>query len=219
MRTARSSALSLLAALLPLAAWADPVPTCHCFTNRTFDAAAPAAADPYILATTRSSLLSATLGPPKGLLVRSVMSGSDPDSLWIAYWAGAREGRPAERLIEERVARGSWKAALEGAGNLGPEFARAFARGATDRELAALAVDDVLATRLRADRSAIGALRSAGASSEEVIVATLVAARSGAAAAQVFQRVHSGGASWGIALRDAGLSPQQIDAALRALVK
>ena len=44
-----------LAALLPAPGLAAPAAACHCYRDRAFDPARPAAADPYILATTRSS--------------------------------------------------------------------------------------------------------------------------------------------------------------------
>src|SRR5512139_4163179 len=55
---------------------------CHCFRDRTFELERPAAVDPYILATTRSSLLSAAFGPGKASLVQAVMTGTAPEDLW-----------------------------------------------------------------------------------------------------------------------------------------
>ena len=51
-----------------LASNAAPTVACHCYQDRTFDPERPAAADPYILATTRSSLLSAAFGVDKRAL-------------------------------------------------------------------------------------------------------------------------------------------------------
>src|SRR5512145_1781507 len=94
----------LLAALalgaLPAAAPAAPTVTCHCFKNRSFDPADPPAADPYILAATRSSLLSAAFGVAKAGLVRAVMTGTAPEALWIAHWSSARTGREAGWLLD-----------------------------------------------------------------------------------------------------------------------
>jgi hypothetical protein len=92
------SLVRLLLALLllpPGLAGAEPTATCHCYQDRAFDPSRPAAADPYILATTRSSLLSAVFGIEKRSLVSAVMTGTDPDDLWVAQWAGARLGKPA----------------------------------------------------------------------------------------------------------------------------
>src|SRR5512136_1470103 len=97
-----AAVLLLGLAAAPAAARAQPTAACHCFKDRTFDPIRPAAADPYILATTRSSILSAAFGVGKPVLVQEVMTGTDPDDLWVAYWAGARTGRDAAALLAER---------------------------------------------------------------------------------------------------------------------
>ncbi len=165
-----AAALAVAPAGSPRAA---PTVECHCFRDRSFDAATPAAADPYILASARSSLLSAAFGVPKAALVRAVMTGTAPEDLWIAHWSGARTGRTAAWLLDAVAETGSWRAALAGASGVPAPFAAALARGAAGAELAALAVDDVLAARLGADAASLRALRAAGAGSEQVIVATL----------------------------------------------
>jgi hypothetical protein len=192
---------------------------CHCFREREYDPLRPAAADPYLLATTRSSLLSATFGVPKRSLVASVMSGTAAEDLWVAHWAAARTGRPAEGLLEARDARGSWKGALAGAEGLGAEIEVALARGAGTSELAALAVDEVLVSRLGASPGSIRALRSAGTTSEETILASVLARRIEAPVLPLVREVRSGRTSWGTVLRDAGLAPRDIDAYVRTLVR
>jgi hypothetical protein len=212
-------AAAALVVSLPAFARAEPTVTCHCFQKRTFDPADPASADPYILATTRSSLLSAAFGAGKGGLVRAVMSGTAPDDLWIAHWAGARVGRGAPGLLEEKGAKGSWKAALAGAKGLGAPFEKALAAGKPDGALAALAVDDVLLARLGASAEDVAALRASGARSEEVVLAAVLAVHGRTAAMPILARVRAGSATWGTALRDAGLAPADMDAAVRRLVR
>ncbi len=213
------SAVALAFAAAPAAPAAMPTVTCHCFKNRSFDPADPPAADPYILAATRSSLLSAAFGVPKGGLVRTVMTGTAPEDLWVAHFAAARTGRAASWLLDAFAETGSWRAALAGTKGLPQGFAAAVARGATSVELAALAVDDVLAARLGADPAGVRALRAAGASSEQAIVATFLAQRLKAPAAEVFARFREGKATWGTLLRDAGLAPEQIEDAIRKSVR
>ncbi|MGB8932925.1 MAG: hypothetical protein WCC48_16905, partial [Anaeromyxobacteraceae bacterium] len=121
-RSATLIASALTLALSPLAAGADPATGCHCFRDRTFEPARPGAADPYVLATTRSSLLSAAYGVPKTELVGAVMTGTAPEELWIAHWSAARTRRTAATLLDARKVKGSWKAALAGAGSLGGAF-------------------------------------------------------------------------------------------------
>ncbi len=211
------AALALAAAPAPVGA--APTVTCHCFKNRSFDPADPPAADPYILAVTRSSLLSAAFGVPKAGLVRAVMTGTAPEDLWVAHFAAARTGRSASWFLDAVGETASWRAALAGAKGLPLAFDAALARGATGVELAALAVDDVLTSRLGADPAGLSALRTAAASSEQVIVATFLALRLKTPAADLLARFKEGKATWGTLLRDAGLAPDQIEDAIRKSVR
>src|SRR5512147_3083870 len=166
------------AAALPAAAVrAAPTVDCHCFQERAWDPTAPASADPYVLATTRSSLLAASFGVGKGNLVRAVMGGVPPDDLWIAYWAAGRTGGDPDGLLAAREKRRSWKAALAGAKGLGEAFDAALASGAPDAALSAIAIDDVLLERLHANAEDVTLLRAAGARSEEVVLAAVLSVR------------------------------------------
>jgi hypothetical protein len=212
--------LATLAAFLlaPGRPLAEPTSACHCYQDRAFDPARPAAADPYVLATTRSSLLSAVYGVEKRSLVGAVMTGTDPDDLWVAEWAGARLGTPAASLLSDRAACGGWKEVLGARTGLAPEFAAALRDGAPTGTLAALAVADVLVQRLGATPASLDALRRAGATTQELILATVLAARLEAPTAPLVAQVHAGRATWGGILRDAGLSPRQLDPLVRELV-
>jgi hypothetical protein len=105
---------------------------------------------------------------------------------------------------------------LSGARGLPPAFDAALVRGAPPSELAALAVDDVAAARLGADRTALRALRDRGATSEQVVLALLLAPRLRATAPEVLTRHTVGGLTWGSLLREAALEPAGIEAAVRA---
>ena len=214
-------ALTLAAALVLLPAVARPEATagCHCFQDRTFEPARPGAADPYILATTRSSLLSAAFGVPKTELVRAVMTGTTPEDLWVAHWAAARSKRQPAGLLDARAEKGSWRAALAGAGTLGPAFDAALARDAGAPELAALAVDDVLVARTRASPAALKAIRAAGAGTEELVVATVVSSKLGAPVLPLVVEVRAGRTTWGAVLHEAGIDPGQLDGLVRGMVR
>jgi hypothetical protein len=214
-----AAVLASLLALAPARTRAAPIATCHCFQNRSYDPADPAAADPYILANARSSLLSATCGVSKATLVRAVMGGTTPEDLWIAYWAAPRAGRTAEWLLGAAHETGSWKAALAGAQGLPPAFGEALGRGAPASELAALAVDDVAAARLGADRAELRALRVRGASSEQLVLSLLLAPRLRVTPSEVLARNAAGGVPWGALLREAALEPAGIEAAVRAALR
>ena len=201
---AAGAAAALAAALHPGPA-AGQAGGCHCFRDRAYDPARPAAADPYVLATSRSSVLSAAFAVPKAELVQGAMSGTPPEDMWVARWAAARSGREAGALLDARRATGSWKAAL--------------ARAAADAELAAIAVDDVLASRFGADPAAVAALRGAGATSEQVVVASILAARLGTPTVPLLRAVQAGRTTWGALLADAGLAPKEIDPFVRSRVR
>jgi hypothetical protein len=213
--------LALLVALASasIAGAAVPPVTCHCFRNRSFDPANPPAADPYILASARSSLLSAAFGVPKATLVRAVMTGTAPEDLWIAYWTAARTGRDAATLLSVISESGSWRIALTGTKGLPAAFEAALGRDARPSELAAFAVNDVLTSHLQVSGDTLRALRDAGASSEEVVVSVFLASRLKAPAADVFARFRGGRATWGTLLNEAGLAPEGIEAAMRASVR
>jgi hypothetical protein len=216
----RAVALALaLVPLVPAAGRAEPAAACHCYQDRTFDPARPAAADPYILATTRSSLLSATFGVDKRSLVSAVMAGTAAEELWVASWAGARTGRPSAALLTLREERGSWQAALRGAAGLTGPFEAALDAGAAPGALAALAVDDVLVSRMGATPASLRALAAAGASPEERILATVLAGHLSAPTAPLVAHVRAGQATWGQVLRDAGLTPKDLDGLVRRLVR
>jgi hypothetical protein len=216
---ALAAAVAAAAVARPAAVRAAPTVDCHCFQDRTWDPTAPASADPYVLATTRSSLLSAAFGVGKGVLVRTVMGGTPPDDLWIAYWAGARAGRDAAALLAAKERRGSWRLALGGARGLAPAFEAALASGAPDAALSAIAVDDVLLGRLHANAEDVALLRAAGARSEEVVLAAVLSVRLRTPAMPILARVRTGKATWGSTLHDAGLAPHDMDAVVRGLVR
>lgn len=212
-------ALTLAVTLPPRVARAESTAGCHCFQDRTFEPARPGAADAYILATTRSSLLSAAFGVEKGALVRAVMTGTAPEDLWVAWFAGARAKRPAGDLLDALSKKGSWRAALDGVGPFGQPFDGAVARGAPPEELAALAVDAVLVERAKASPESLRALRRAGLSTEETVVATVLSAKLGAPVLPLAAEVKLGRATWGSVLNDAGIEPKQLDGLVRAMVR
>ncbi len=212
------ASLVLAAALPAAAAAAGPAGACHCYRDRSFDPERPAAADPYILATSRSSLLSAALGPSKRELVQSAMSGTSPDDLWIAHWAAARSGGDASALLDAKGAGRPWKAVLASAAGLGKTFQEALSRGASDAELAALAADDVLTSRAGVERETVIALRTAGASTGEVILSVVLARRLDTSPATVLASAKARSATWGAVLQALGIAPKEIDGLVRRSV-
>ena len=207
--------------LSPAISAATSAVTCHCFKDREYDPARPAAAEPYVQATARNSLLSAAFGIDKGQVVRKLMTGSEPDDLWIAYWVGAKTGAEPERLLADKGARGSWKSVLAGAdpGRLGAPFARLAVSGAPEASLAAYAVDDVVAARLKADAEMVKRLRVAGAASHDVILAVLLTPRAKRGPAELFADVRQKKRPWGAVLQSLGLTPKDVDPQIRRAIQ
>ena len=61
---------------LPIPVVAMPAITCHCFKDRSYDAARPAAADPYFLATTQNSCFAIVFNTDKKNIMMKKQQGS-----------------------------------------------------------------------------------------------------------------------------------------------
>ena len=217
MRRAPALALGAALAAAPAVARAEQAGACHCYQDRTFDPERPAAADPYILATARSSLVSAAFGVAKRELVGAVMTGTAADDLLLAHWAGARLGQAASALLSERKVR-PWSSLLSGAAGLPGPIEAALKAGAPDAELARLVVEAVLASRAGATPAELAALRAAGAATNEAILAVALAKRVGTSPAGVAAPVRAGRSSWGALLRSFGLEAKGVDGLVRQAI-
>lgn len=211
-------AAAIVLAVAPALARADSAVSCHCYRDRKFELSRPAAADPYILATTRSSLLSAAYAVPKADLVKKAMTGTSADDLWVAHWGAARTGRSSGTMLLDREQQGSWAAVFKGL-RAGKDVEAALAAPEPGAALARLAVDDVLVARLGADAATVGAFRAEGASSEETVLAAVLARHLGAPTLPLLRHVRAGGTTWGQLLHDSGLAPDRLDGLVRSLVR
>lgn len=207
---------------LPLPALAIPAITCHCFTDRAYDSARPAVADPYFLATTANSFFSAAFGVEKKTIVIKKQKGVSADDLWIAYWLAARSGGDPESLLEQRRAKGSWQQVANPLAipvkSLGVRVAEALNSNAVDERLANTVVDELLLRFRFHSEAEVVALRKAGAGNQELIMAALLAARTGQPAIQLYHDVKGGKASWGGLLQRAKIEPADIQSAVAALI-
>lgn len=97
-------------------------------------------------------------------------------------------------------------------------FEDALSRGSPDGELAAIIVDDVLASRAGIEPAAVAALRRAGATTNEAILAVVLARRLQTNPATVLAAAKSGGATWGAVLQGLGLTPKELDGVVRQIV-
>ncbi len=201
-------------------AWAASTVSCHCFRDRSYDPARPAAADTYVLATSRNSLLAAVFGVSKGTVVRSLMTGTAPETLWAAHGLAAATKLRVDDLLAARGRTGSWARALERLGydptRIGGRVGALVSAG---KDPAPAVVDETLATRMGVPRERIAALRAAGASDAETVAAGLLARLTGKDPVGVLERVRAGKATWGSLFHDAGVAPSDIDDAIVRLLR
>jgi hypothetical protein len=210
MRLHRSPLLLSVLLLLPafpLPARAIPAIQCHCFTERSYDPARPTIADPYFLAAGQNSFMAAAYGLEKRSIVLQKQQGTSGDDLWIAHWAAAASGTPAETLLKKK---GSWKDTIAplkiSPQALGPKVKTTLAlRNPTDGKLAEAVVDDLLLRHRLVPEKELTALRKGRAGSQEVILSMLLAAKTQKPASQIHQQVREKGASWGELLLRAGI--------------
>lgn len=208
---------------LPLPALAIPAITCHCFTDRSFNPAQPALADPYFLATTQNSFFAALFHVDKKTIVMKKQQGTSSDDLWIAYWVASQTNGSAETLLKAKQAKESWQEVLAplriSPKTLGDRFSSALnAKGATAL-LAETVVDEQFRRhRLLADGE-LAALRKGKASSQELIISTLIAARTRQPARQVYGEVKNGTKTWGSLLQAARIDPKNMQQELTAALK
>ncbi|MBC7962340.1 MAG: hypothetical protein H7Y05_05310 [Steroidobacteraceae bacterium] len=191
---AESNLLTLiLLFLFPLPALAIPAITCHCFTDRSYDAARPAAADPYLLATTQNSFFAGVFKIDKKTIVIKKQQGTSPDDLWIAYWVASKSGTSPESLLQARLKHESWKDVLAAlrldTKTLGDRFANALNAKSSSAHLAETVVDELFVSYKLLGNGELAAMRQAGASSQELIIATVIAARTRQPVRQIYSEV------------------------------
>ena len=211
-----------LSLILPLPAFAIPTITCHCFTDRSYDPARPALADPYFLATTTNSFFSAAFGVDKKTIVIKKQKGVSADDLWIAYWLAARSGANPEVLLEQRKAKGSWRQVATSmtipVKSPQSKVAEALKSNISDERLANAVVDELLLRFRFHSEPELTALRKAGAGNQELVMAALLAAKARQPAIQLYRNVKDGKTSWGALLQHTRIEPADIQAEITNLI-
>lgn len=212
---------SLLLSQLP--ALALPAISCHCFTERAYDPGRPAAADPYFLATTQNSFFAAAFKIDKKGVVMKKQLGSHADDLWVAYWVAAKAGVSAESLLQSKQAGIGWQELLlplrlspSGAGG---RFCHALTTALSTARLAEAVVEELLLQYQVLPEAELAALRQAGISNQEVILATVIAARNRQTVGQIYRDVHSGSKTWGAQLQAARIAPKELQQEAARLLK
>jgi hypothetical protein len=209
--------------LLPLPALAIPAITCHCFTDRVYEQARPAAADPYFLATTQNSLFALFFNVDKKTIVMKKQAGTDSDDLWIAYGVAAKSSVSPEMLLQSRQKYGTWQETLAAhriaAQNLGAHLSTALNARVSTSRLAEAVVDDLFITHRLLGATELAEMRRADAANQELIIATVIAAKNRQPAKKVYLEVKSGAKTWGYLLQAAHIDTRNMEREISGILK
>ncbi len=216
--------LSLIILLmLPMPALAIPAITCHCFTDRSFEPARPAAADPYFLATTQNSFFALVFNVDKKTIVIKKQQGTSPDDLWIAYWVASKSGASPETLLQAKSKNEAWKDVLAPlrltTKVLGNRFSSALNAKSSTALLAEVVVDDLFIRYQLLEEGDLASMRQAGATSQELIIATVIAAKTRQPAKQICLEVKNGSKTWGSLLQQAKIDTKNIQREISTVLK
>ncbi len=207
--------LSLMVLLiLPRPSFALPAITCHCFTERSYEPAHPATADPYFLATTQNSFFAVIFNVDKKTIVMKKQQGTSPDDLWIAYWVAAKSALAPDTLLQAKQKDETWNAFLTSRrltqNALGTRFLNCLNAKSSSVQLAGAVVEELFLSHHLLGDTELAAVRKAGASNQELIIATVIAAKTGQPARQVYLDVKNGSKTWGSLLTWANIDTKNM---------
>jgi hypothetical protein len=214
--------LALLLAAGPALAAPLSAVTCHCFTDRSYDAARPEAADAYYLAATQNTFFAKLFKTEKKLLVRGKQKGMRMEDFWVAHYVAEQTQTSAETLLKERSAHPNWSATLAAQGisdqSLDPFFANALATESSGTRLDQVLVDELLPRHGVLDKEDIAPLRQAGLENQELLMVALLAKKSGKSAQAVAREKSDTGRSWSALFHEAGIDIARIETEITALL-
>lgn len=214
--------LALLLAAGPVLAGPMSAVTCHCFTDRSYDAARPEAADAYYLAATQNTFFAQLFKTEKKLLVRGKQKGMLMADFWVAHYVAEQTNSSAETLLKARYEHPNWSATLAAQGidsqALELFFANALASEASGTQLDRVIIDELLPRHGVLTKEDIAPLRQGGLENQEMLMVALLAKKTGKPAQTIAQEKKDSGKSWSGLFHEAGIDIARIDTEITTLL-
>lgn len=212
----------LVILLLPSSAISLPAITCHCFTDRSYDNARPAAADPYFLATTQNSFFAVVFNVDKKSIVMKKQQGTSSDDLWIAYWVASKSGINPDSLFKLKHRSNNWKDLIDSMAisnkKFGAKFSSALNSNSSDKQLAEAVVDQLFLNLKLLSEPDLISMRKAGIANQELIIATIISLKTGQPVGELCHEIKRGFKTWGSLLAGARIDTKKIQQEITAAI-
>ena len=149
--------------------------------------------------------------------------GTSADDLWVAYWVASKAGKTPDSLLKAKSKSDTWKSVVLPL-NLPPMIVGARfsntinANVSTDRLSEAVVDELFLKDQLLGERD-LAEMRKAGATNQELIIATVIATKTKQPAKQLYLEVKAGTRTWGSLLSWTKIDTKNMQQEIAAILK